>query len=80
MKDDVNVTELRQNLPAYLARVRKGERLRVTSRGKVIAELAPPAANKSESEEARKRLRGSVLRFDRPTDPVFEPGEWEVNR
>jgi prevent-host-death family protein len=80
MKKDINVTELRQNLPAYLARVRKGERLRVTSRGKVIAELTPPAASKSESEEARKRLRGSVLRFDRPTDPVFDPEEWEVNR
>lgn len=80
MKSDVNVTELRQNLPAYLARVSKGERLRVTSRGKVIAELAPPAASKSESEAARRRLRGSVLRFDRPTDPVFDPEEWEVNR
>jgi prevent-host-death family protein len=80
MKKDINVTELRQNLPAYLARVRKGERLRVTSRGKVIAELTPPAASRSESEEARKRLRGSVLRFDRPTDPVFDPEEWEVNR
>jgi prevent-host-death family protein len=77
---DVKVTELRQNLPAYLARVRRGERLRVTSRGKVIAELSPPAPAKSESEQAWKRLRGTVLRFDRPTDPVFDPEEWDVNR
>lgn len=77
---DIKVTELRRNLPAYLARVRKGERLRVTSRGKVIAELAPPGAAKSESEAARARLRGSVLRFDRPTDPVFDADEWEMNR
>jgi len=77
---DVKVTELRQNLPAYLARVRKGERLRVTSRGKVIAEIAPPAPSASESAAAWKRLRGSVLRFDRPTDPVFDPKEWDVNR
>ncbi len=77
---DVKVTELRQNLPAYLARVRKGGRLRITSRGKVIAELVPPAPAKSESEAAWARLRGSVLRFDRPTDPVIDPDEWEVNR
>ena len=76
----VKVTELRQNLPAYLARVGKGERMRVTSRGKVVAELVPPAAAKSESEAAWARLRGSVLRFDRPTDPAFDPGEWDMNR
>jgi prevent-host-death family protein len=77
---DVKVTELRQNLPSYLARVRRGERVRVTSRGKVIAEISPPGAAKSESEAARLRLRSSVLRFDRPTDPVFGPKEWDVNR
>lgn len=77
---DVKVTELRQNLPAYLARVRKGERLRVTSRGKVIAELAPPAAADGDVQAARARLRGSVVRFDRPTEPVFDPEEWDVNR
>jgi len=77
---EVKVTELRQNLPAYLARVRQGERVRVTSRGKVIAELAPPAPSASESMAARSRLRGSVRRFDRPTDPVIDPKEWDVNR
>ncbi len=77
---DVKVTELRQNLPAYLAKVRNGERVRVTSRGKVVAELVPPAAARSESEAAWARLRGSVLRFDRPTDPVIDPLEWDVNK
>lgn len=77
---DVKVTELRQNLPAYLARVRHGERVRVTSRGKVIAELTPPAAPKKEVEAARARLRGSVLRYDQPLDPVIDPQEWDANR
>lgn len=77
---EVKVTELRQNLPAYLARVKKGERVRVTSRGKAIAEIVPPGPTKSESDAARARLRGSVLRFDRPTDPIIDPSEWEVNR
>jgi prevent-host-death family protein len=78
--EDVNVTELRQNLPAYLARVQRGERVRVTSRGKVIAELAPPSAAKEEVEAARARLRGSIRRFERPLDPVIDPSEWDMNR
>lgn len=77
---DVNVTELRQNLPAYLARVKRGERLRVTTRGRAIAEIVPPAANANEADAARARLRGSVLDLDRPTDPVLDPAEWDVNR
>ncbi len=77
---EVKVTELRQNLPAYLARVRRGERLKVTSRGKVIAELAPPAPSPDEVAAARARLRGSVRRYERPFDPVIDPGEWDMNR
>ena len=77
---EVKVTELRQNLPAYLAKVRRGERVRITSRGKFVAELAPPEPAKSESASAWKRLRGTVLRFDRPTEPVIDPKEWDINR
>ena len=77
---DVKVTELRRNLPAYLARVRRGERLRVTTRGRAIAEIVPPSANTDQAEAARARLRGSVLKVDRPTDPVLDPSAWEANR
>jgi prevent-host-death family protein len=37
----VNVTELRNNMPAYLDRVKAGEELLLTSRGKAIARLLP---------------------------------------
>ena len=76
----VKVTELRQNLPEYLARVARGERVRVTSRGKVIVEISPPSASADEVQSARQRLRGSVVRFDRPLDPVIEPEDWEMDR
>lgn len=76
----VKVTELRQNLPEYLARVARGERVRVTSRGKVIVEISPPSASVDEAQLARQRLRGSVVRFDRPLDPVIEPEDWEMER
>jgi len=77
---DVKITELRQHLPEYLARARRGERLRVTSRGKAIAEISPPSPVPGEAAAARARLRGSVLRYDRPLDPVLSPEEWEANR
>jgi prevent-host-death family protein len=77
---EVNVTELRQQLPAYLARVRRGERVRVTSRGKVIAEITPPAPSPDQIAAARARLRGSVLRYSQPLEPVIEPSEWDMNR
>jgi prevent-host-death family protein len=76
----VKVTELRQNLPQYLARVRRGERIRVTSRGKTIAELAPPSATQAEIEAARKRLKGSLVKYERPFDPAADPADWEANK
>jgi prevent-host-death family protein len=77
---DVNVTELRQHLPAYLARVQRGERVRVTSRGKVIAEISAPSADADSAAAARKLLRGSVVRFDDPLVPAVDPAEWDANR
>ena len=77
---EVSVTELRQNLQAFLAKANGGQTVRVTSRGQVIAELIPPRAEKHNVEQARKRLRGSVIKFNQPTAPAFSPEEWEMNR
>jgi prevent-host-death family protein len=77
---DVNVTDLRQNLPAYLERARQGERIRVTSRGAVIAEITGPKATEEEAELIRGRLRKTVLRYDSPAEPGYAPDEWTVNQ
>ena len=77
---EVNVTKLRQNLPGYLAEVQRGERIKVTSRGKVVAELSPPARSPDMVAAARVRLRGSVLRYERPLEPVVDASEWDMNR
>ncbi len=37
----VNVTELRQHLPAYLKRAAAGEEILIASHGKIIARLLP---------------------------------------
>ena len=62
----VNVTELRQNLPAYLVKVQKGKEIEVTSRGKVIARIVPGSETHVEARArllaARKRCRiGDVV-------------------
>ena len=49
----VKVTELRQNLPAYLARVKRGEEIEVMVHGKVVARIVP---QEDRAEAARKRL------------------------
>jgi prevent-host-death family protein len=77
---EVNVTHLRQNLPEFLARVERGERIQVTSRGRVIAEISPPAPPADAIEAARARLRGSLVRYERPLEPVLPTEEWESNR
>lgn len=52
-KSEVNGTELRQNLPTYLAEVKKGREIEVTSRGRVIARII---AGGDPLQEARDRL------------------------
>ncbi|MBZ0228433.1 MAG: type II toxin-antitoxin system prevent-host-death family antitoxin [Bauldia sp.] len=53
---------------------RTGEPLVVTDRGKPVVEVRPVAP---QSRDPRELLRGSVLFYDRPTDPVGEE-DWEA--
>jgi prevent-host-death family protein len=49
----VSVSDLRQNLPAFLKRVQAGEQLQITSRGRIIARIEPEG---DPAEEARQWL------------------------
>jgi len=44
--DRIGVRELRQNASRYLARVATGETIEVTDRGRLVALLVPPAADR----------------------------------
>lgn len=72
---DTTVTELRRNLPTYLAKVRRGARVRVTLRGVLIAEIVSPDLDEALETDARARLQGSVTRYERPLDPVLANNE-----
>ena len=77
---DVNVTDLRENLPSYLERARRGERIRVTSRGEVIAEISAPKATEEEAEVIRKQLRGTVLHYESPMEAAHNEEEWTASQ
>jgi antitoxin (DNA-binding transcriptional repressor) of toxin-antitoxin stability system len=76
----INVTALREQLPACLARVTRGERIAITSRGRVIAELSPPRPVGEAAAAARKLLPGSVVSFERPLEPTVAAEEWDANQ
>ena len=72
----VNVAELRQNLPKYLAAAKNGREIEVTSRGRVIARILPTG---DPQQEARERLL-TARRQCRVGD-VIEPIalQWEAD-
>ena len=57
----VKVTELRQNLPDYLARVERGEEIEVTVHGRVIARIIPQADRGAEARKFLKSLRKTAV-------------------
>lgn len=57
----VGLRELKNRLGTYIDRVRKGERIAVTDRGKLIAELAPAARATGEAEALAELARRGEL-------------------
>lgn len=73
----VKITELRQNLPTYLARVKAGDTVEVTVRGRVIARIVP---EEDRQAAARKRLR-ALRKTARIGDIMSPSGEvWDAER
>lgn len=67
----VGVRELRQNLSVHLRRVKDGETLRVTERGRPVAVLAPlPEPSDS---LARMVAEGRAIPADVPVDALPPP-------
>lgn len=53
---NVPVRELKNRLSAYLRRVKQGERLVVTERGKPVAEVSPVRAKRVSPDERLRQL------------------------
>ena len=65
MAVEVGIKELRENLRSYLERVKSGEDVLVTERGKTIARIAPHERTRRDELIAR----GTLTPAKRPWDP-----------
>jgi len=72
----VTVSTFRKHIPDYLGRVRLGEDIALTSRGKVIARLVPPADERQIAQEQLAALRAASHIGDVIT-PLEE--QWEAD-
>jgi prevent-host-death family protein len=59
---------------AYLRRVEHGDRVCITDHGRPVADVVP---HRVEDERELAELRGLVLKYDRPMDPV--EAAWEAD-
>lgn len=69
------VREIKNRLSAYLRLVERGERVAVTHRGRVVAELGPPTHTTEENaySELRRRAQAGVVRLGAPNRPDLYP-------
>jgi prevent-host-death family protein len=58
----VGIRELKNHLSAFLNRVRSGERLEVTDRGRAIAIISPPAKTVAD-QRIKAMLEDGVVRW-----------------
>ena len=70
----VNVTELRNNLPLYMNQVKKGVEFLVTNHGESIARLVPEISNRKKAHNRLMQLQGTMIKRD-----IVEPVEAEWN-
>jgi prevent-host-death family protein len=69
---EIGIGELKDNLSRYLRRIEAGERVVVTSHGRVVAELIRPAANQRGrySQFEQMIASGVILRPVEDGDPL----------
>lgn len=54
---DAKVSEIREHLASYLAKVQAGEEIRIISRGKVIARIVPEVDEQAQAKAFLDELR-----------------------
>ncbi len=59
----------------YLRRVEKGAQVCITDHGRPVVDLLP---HRAEDDRELAELRGLVLKYERPTDPV--DADWEADK
>lgn len=65
----VNISDFRANLLKYLEKANQGEQITVTTNGRVLATIAPPA-NKREIAKQRLRELSTTAKINDVTSPI----------
>ncbi|HEY3118351.1 MAG TPA: type II toxin-antitoxin system prevent-host-death family antitoxin [Chloroflexota bacterium] len=79
--ESVNVARLKASLSAYLARVKTGEEVVVTERGRPIARLSPVRLPLNDPERVRELARQGRIRLpDKQADPESWAQFWKRPR
>jgi prevent-host-death family protein len=63
------VRDLRYDFPAVLNRVSKGESIAITKRGKIVAQLSPPAKTETRRLAYRKQFLKRIKELQRKAKP-----------
>lgn len=74
----VSVTTFRSHIPEYLDKVKDGEVVNLTSRGKIVARIVPPVDERRQAQEQLAELRGKAIYIGDVVSPLDV--EWEVDR
>ncbi|MBM4144387.1 MAG: type II toxin-antitoxin system prevent-host-death family antitoxin [Lentisphaerae bacterium] len=67
-------SEFKPKAFAYLRRVENGDQVCITDHGRPVADILP---HRAEDDAELAELRGMLLKYERPMDPVG--AEWEAN-
>ncbi len=68
-------SEFKPKAFAYLRRVARGDRVCITDRGRKVADIVP---HRDACAADLAAMRGLVLRYDRPLEPLGDA--WEAQR
>lgn len=73
----VSISELRANLLKYLEKASHGERITVTSNGKVLATITPPVDRKASARQQLDQL-AATARIHDVTSPI--DSDWDATQ
>ncbi|HEY5709494.1 MAG TPA: type II toxin-antitoxin system prevent-host-death family antitoxin [Solirubrobacterales bacterium] len=65
---EIGVRDLKANLSSVLRRVGNGERVRITRRGRHVADLLPPETDPAEAQMQKLIAEGKVTPPSKPLD------------
>ena len=79
MQQIVSKSQFKAQALEYLRKVEQQKKqVIITHAGKPVAKVIPYKEEAKDPEAILKSLRGSVLKYDNPTEPAIDPDDWDM--